>query len=124
MISRHSGHIVNMASLAGFVATPTYSIYAASKFAVRGFSEALRREVGVWNIRVSTIYPGGVKTEFSQHAGAKRRTGATTPDSLRLSPEQVAEAVLSVLHHPRRDGDYPLADEIQCLGELCLTGLD
>jgi short-subunit dehydrogenase len=102
MISRRSGHIVNMVSLAGFIATPTYSIYAASKFAVRGFTEALRREVGIWNIHVTGIYPGGVSTEFNQHTGAKRKTGATTPDSMRLSTDQVAQTVLSVLRRPRR----------------------
>ena len=102
MIARRSGHIINMASIGGLVATPTYTIYAASKFAVRGFSEALRREVGVYGIKVSAIYPGGVKTEFSHHTGAKRKTGATTPASLKLSPEQVAEAVLSVVKRPRR----------------------
>ena len=58
MIKRRSGHIVNMASMAGQVATPTYTVYAASKFAVRGFTEALRREVGVYGVHVSAIYPG------------------------------------------------------------------
>jgi NADP-dependent 3-hydroxy acid dehydrogenase YdfG len=101
MIERRSGHIINMASMAGLVATPTYSIYAASKFAVRGFSDALRREVGVWGMHVSTIYPGGVKTEFGEHTGARRKTGATTPAALRLSAEDVARTVLSVVRRPR-----------------------
>lgn len=102
MMRRRSGHIINMASMAGLIATPTYSVYAASKFAVRGFSEALRREVGVWGIHVSVIYPGGVETEFGEHTGARRKSGTTTPDWLRLSAEQVARAVLSVARRPRR----------------------
>jgi len=102
MILRRSGHIVNMASLAGQVATPTYTVYAASKFAVRGFTEALRREVGVYSIHVSAIYPGGVKTEFSEHTGAKRKTGRTTPAALRLDAAEVAQAVLSIVRRPRR----------------------
>jgi short-subunit dehydrogenase len=102
MIEQRSGHIINMASLSGLVATPTYTIYSAGKFAVRGFTEALRREVGVFGIHVSAIYPGGVTTEFSQHTGAKRKTGATTPAALRLSAEDVARAVLSVARRPRR----------------------
>jgi short-subunit dehydrogenase len=102
MIKRRSGHIVNMVSMGGYVATPTYTIYAASKFGIRGFTEALRREVGVYGIRVSGIYPGGVSTEFKQHTGAKRKTGRTTPDSLRLKAGDVAEAVLSVIKRPRR----------------------
>ena len=102
MITRHSGHIINMSSIAGLVATPTYSIYAASKFAVRGFTDALRREVGVYGVRVSAIYPGGVATEFSSHTGAKRKTGVTTPSFLRLSPEDVAMAVWRLAQRPRR----------------------
>lgn len=102
MIERRSGHIVNMGSLAGLVATPTYSIYAAGKFAVRGFSEALRREVGVFGIDVSVVYPGGVKTEFGEHTGAKLRTRTTTPASLKLAPEEVARAVFGVVRRPRR----------------------
>src|SRR4030067_1013501 len=100
MIQRRSGHIVNMASMAGHVAMPTYTVYAASKFALRGFTEALRREVGVYGVHVSAIYPGGVKTEFGEHTGAKRKTGRTTPASLRLDAEDVARAVY-------RTGNYP-----------------
>jgi hypothetical protein len=102
MIARQKGHIVNMASMAGFVGSPTYTIYAASKYGVRGFSEALRREVGVLGIRVTCVYPGGVQTDFAQHAGIQRKTGFTTPSRLRLSPEQVAQAVLEVVRRPRR----------------------
>lgn len=107
MMARRSGHIVNMASMGGLVASPTYTIYSASKFGVRGFTEALRREVGVYNIRVSGIYPGAVNTEFKQHAGIARKTGRTTPESLRLEPADVARAVLSVVRHPRRSVIIP-----------------
>ncbi len=102
MIERRSGHIINMASLAGLVATPTYTVYAASKFAIRGFSDALRREVGVWGIHVSVIYPGSVETEFTEHARIKRKTGTITPKALRLQAQDVAQAVLRVSRHPRR----------------------
>ena len=102
MIERRSGHIINMASLGGFVATPTYTTYSASKFGVRGFTEALRREVGVYGIHVTGVYPGGVRTEFKEHTGTDRKTGRTTPASLRLEPEEVAQAILKVIKHPRR----------------------
>ena len=102
MIQRRSGHIINMASIAGLVATPTYTVYAASKFAVRGFSEALRREVDVYGVHVSAIYSGAVRTEFDMHTGKKRKTGRTTPASLRLDAAEVAQAVLSVVRRPRR----------------------
>lgn len=101
MIAQRSGHIINMASVAGLVGTPTYSIYAASKFAVRGFSEALRREVAPWRIRVSVVYPGAVATEFGSHAGIRRNTRMTTPAWLRLTPEDVARGVLSLVRRPR-----------------------
>lgn len=101
MLERQSGHIINMASLSGFVATPTYSVYAATKHGVRGFTEALRREVGVWGIHVSGIYPGGVKTEFAQHLDAKRKTSITTPAALLLSAEDVARAVYKVAKRPK-----------------------
>jgi len=102
MIERRTGHIINMASLGGFVATPTYTTYSASKFGVRGFTEALRREVGVYGIHVTGVYPGGVRTEFKEHTGTDRKTGRTTPASLRLEPEEVAQAILKVVDHPRR----------------------
>ncbi len=102
MIERRQGHIVNMASVASWTATPTYSVYAATKFAVRGFTEALRREVGVYGVRVSAVYPGGVATEFGQHTGAHRKTGATTPEALRLSADDVARTVLRLVRRPRR----------------------
>lgn len=102
MIERRTGHIINMASVASWIGTPTYSIYAAGKFGVRGFTEALRREVGVLGIQVSGIYPGGVDTEFYEKTGAKRKTGLTTPPALRLSAEQVAQAVLDLHRRPRR----------------------
>ncbi len=102
MIGQRSGSIINMCSMAGLVGTPTYTIYAASKHAVHGFSEALRREVKPWGIDVSLIYPGGVVTEFSQHAGIKRKTNATTPKFMLLTAEQVGKAVVKLVRRPRR----------------------
>jgi short-subunit dehydrogenase len=101
MIAQRAGHIINMCSMAGLVATPTYTIYAASKHAVHGFSEALRREVKPWGIHVSLIYPGGVSTEFGQHAGIKRKTKATTPKFMLLTPDQVGQAVMDLVRRPR-----------------------
>jgi len=101
MIEQRSGHIINMCSMAGLVATPTYSIYAACKHAVHGFSEALRREVKPWGIDVSMIYPGGVITEFAQHAGIKRKTQASTPKALLLTADQVGKAVIQLIRRPR-----------------------
>ncbi len=102
MIQRRRGQIINMSSVAGYIATPTYTIYAASKFAIRGFSESLRREVGIFGIRVSVICPGAVRTEFDEHTGAVRKTGMRTPERLRLTSDDVARAVFGLVKHPRR----------------------
>jgi short-subunit dehydrogenase len=107
MIERRKGHIVNMGSIASLIGTPTYTIYAASKFAVRGFSEALRREVGIYGIPVSVIYPGAVETEFKSHTGMRRVTGMTTPKRVRLTADQVAQVVWQVVQHPRRAVVFP-----------------
>jgi NADP-dependent 3-hydroxy acid dehydrogenase YdfG len=96
MMKQRSGHIINMASMAGQTGTPTYTVYAATKFGLRGFSEALRRETVVWGIKVSTIYPGGVATEFASHLAKERKTGITTPKSMLLTVESVAETVLRI----------------------------
>lgn len=101
MIQQRSGHIINMGSMAGLIGTPTYTIYAASKHAVHGFSEALRREVKPWGIDVSVIYPGGVVTEFASHAGIKRKTKATTPKFMLLTADQVGQAVVKIVRRPR-----------------------
>ena len=103
MYERHSGHIINMASVAGWIAPPLYTIYAAGKFGVRGFSEALRREAGPLGVKVSVIYPGSARTEFSSHVGnsaARRRF--KTPARLALNPEDVARSVVALALHPRR----------------------
>lgn len=102
MIQQRNGSIINVCSIAGLVGTPTYSIYAASKHAVHGFSEALRREVKPWGIDVSLIYPGGVLTEFTQRAGIKRKTSASTPAFMVLTAEQVGRAIVDLVHRPRR----------------------
>ena len=102
MIKRRSGHIINMSSVAGLVAPPTYCSYSASKFAVSGFTEALRREVSIYGVRVSGIYPGPVATEFDVHAKIDRKSGVTTPPWLILSTEDIALSVLRLTRHPRR----------------------
>lgn len=101
MLRRRRGHVILMASMASFVATPTYSLYAASKFGMRGFAEALRREVSAWGVKVSAVYPNSVDTTFAQASVAARRTGVTTPNWLRLSPAEVADAVYALTRKPR-----------------------
>lgn len=102
MLERGSGKIINMASVAGLLPVPTYSVYSATKYGVRGFTEALRRELKPRGISVSGIYPGGTETEFRQKSRRERRSKFRTPDLLRLSAEDVAQAVWRLIQHPRR----------------------
>ncbi len=68
------GYIVNLSSIFGIVAPPGQSAYAAAKFAVRGFSEALRHELAMNNstVRLSVVHPGGIKTSIARSARAGR----------------------------------------------------
>lgn len=61
-------HIVNLSSVFGLFAPPGQSAYCASKFAVRGFTESLRHELEETNIKVSTVHPGGIKTDIANNA--------------------------------------------------------
>jgi NADP-dependent 3-hydroxy acid dehydrogenase YdfG len=109
MIARRSGHIINIASMASFVGSPTYTGYAASKFGLRGFSEALRREVAGAGVRVSVVYPGVVRTGFGAAEARRRRRRARMPRFLVLSVDAVGEAVARVAERPRRSMVTPLA---------------
>ena len=103
MLARRQGHIINMASIAGMIGAPTYTIYAATKFGIRGFTEALRREVGPLGIRVTCIYPGPAATEFGLHTGtAEFKKSFRVPGWTRLKSGDVARAVVQVAKHPRR----------------------
>jgi len=77
-------HIVNLSSVFGIIGAPGHSAYVASKFAVRGFTETLRHELAGSHIRVSTVHPGGIKTNIARNA--KLGAGA---DPAVLEREQV-----------------------------------
>ena len=102
LINSGDGHVVNISSLAGLMAAPSQSAYTAAKFAVRGFTEALRQEmlVGHRAVRVTCVHPGGVKT-----AVARNSTVADGLDQVALahtfdtkwaihSSEMAAEAII------------------------------
>ena len=69
MIASGDGHIVNISSLFGLIAVPGQSAYKAAKFAVRGFTEALRQElVAKHPVKVTCVHPGGIKTAVARNA--------------------------------------------------------
>jgi NADP-dependent 3-hydroxy acid dehydrogenase YdfG len=99
---RDGGHIVNMGSIAGRQAYPNGSSYVASKFAVRGYTYALREDLLGRPIRVTTVDAGLVETEFSvvrfggDEAAAKAVYAGVDP----VTPDEVADCVLFALTRP------------------------
>lgn len=98
-------HIANVSSLFGLIAPPGQSAYSASKFAVKGFTDALRHELAGSSISVTTIHPGGVNTSIARSArtpksvdpAEREKTLAGVQAMLRLPPaeagEQIAKAI-------------------------------
>jgi short-subunit dehydrogenase len=120
MYRRGSGHIINMASVAGLIAPPLYTIYAATKYAVRGFTDSLRREAAPFGVRVSGIYPGPAATEFGHHSGDNPvKRNLKLPKFLSMTSVSVARRILRLALHPRRTvvipGYYRLAVLIDSL---------
>lgn len=92
---------VNMISVGGFVATPYAAAYAASKFGLRGFSQALRGELSKRpHIHVCDVYPTFVDTPGVDHAGNYTGARLSLPPGA-LAPESVARAVVRLARHPR-----------------------
>jgi len=108
MLERRSGTIINMSSMAGRIAAPLYTIYAATKYGVRAFTDALRRETAPFSVRVCGIYPGPATTEFSLHTGSSEtKKKLRLPKILSLSSEYVARKVVSLARRPRRSVTIP-----------------
>lgn len=83
-----TGTIINISSIAGRMGVPYYATYSASKFAMRGFSEALRRELAPDGIHVMAVYPGGTATDMMENVEFDRfGMGVATAD-------QVARAIV------------------------------
>jgi NADP-dependent 3-hydroxy acid dehydrogenase YdfG len=95
--------LVNISSIAGRIATRNTGVYNATKFALNGFSESLRQEVGERYVRVSVIEPGYVATRFamgSRPEVLQQLAGSFDPGQP-LQPESVADAVSYVVTRPR-----------------------
>jgi len=90
MIEQGRGHIINISSISGKVPLPGGSAYAASKYAVTGFSQSLFQEVRDHGIKVTTIYPGSVDTQSHRH-------DANADHSWKVTPEEIGHACASVL---------------------------
>ncbi len=122
MLEREEGQIINISSVAAWIAPPTYTIYTATKFGMKGFSESLRREVQEMGIHVGTIYPGPVATEFDQHAGVSWETEATTPPWMLLEAEDVARAIYRMVRNKKRRMVIPGVMKIAVWANMLLPG--
>ena len=99
---QREAHIVNISSIFGIIAVAGQSAYAASKFAVRGFSEAVRHELAGTGIRVTTVHPGGVRTNIARNARVPAKFDPRCREQLvarfdrlaRTTPEAAAERIL------------------------------
>lgn len=100
-INDNINHIVNIASVAGLVSNPNFSAYNASKFGVRGFSNALMKELRTFGIKVTCFYPGSVSTAFFEKTGRDAHSNM-------LMGEDVAKLMVHILETP----DNFLIDEI------------
>ncbi|MBI1305320.1 MAG: SDR family NAD(P)-dependent oxidoreductase [Bacteroidetes bacterium] len=82
-----SGHIMNIASTAGLEGYPQTSGYCASKFAVKGMSQSMYKELRDFGVKVTCVFPGSVKTDFF-------RNSAITPHDYMLMPDEVADVMV------------------------------
>ena len=97
--------IANLSSLFGLIAPPGQIPYAASKFAVRGFSEALRHELAETGIRVLSVHPGGIRTGIARNAAIARAIAPGTAQEataafgkfLRMNPERAARRIVRAI---------------------------
>ena len=103
MVSKKSGHIVNISSVAGRIVFPAGSVYCATKHAVAAFSEGLRQEFSVrYNIRVTSIEPGVVATELNDTITDDSLKGfvEATKKMTSLQSEDIANAILFAVESP------------------------
>jgi len=104
MIARGRGHIFNMGSVAGSYPYPGGNVYAGTKAFVHQFSLALRADVLGKGVRVTSIEPGMVESEFSlvRFKGDEARAAATYKDFLALTPDDIADSIFWCASLPPR----------------------
>lgn len=102
MAERKSGHIINIGSIAGHNVYPLGNVYAATKFAVKALSRAIRLDVLDKGIKVSSVDPGMVETEFSlvRYSGDEERAKKTYKGLKPLTADDVADAVVYCATRP------------------------
>ncbi|KAL0993712.1 hypothetical protein UPYG_G00112230 [Umbra pygmaea] len=122
MVRRHSGHVVVISSIQGKIAIPYRSAYAASKHATQAYFDCLRAEMECYNIQVTVVSPGYIRTNLSLNAvtgdGSKYGVLDTTT-AMGREPNDVAEVVLMAVQ--RRSKDILLAGPMPTLAVYLRT---
>lgn len=103
LTKKGAGHIVNVSSIFGLFAVPTQAAYNSAKFAIRGFTEALRHEMKGSGIKVACVHPGGIKTNILRNARflqsvqtTEREQAVSGFDRLaRTTPDQAARTIIN-----------------------------
>jgi len=106
MKQRRSGHIINIASQAGKIATPKSSVYSATKHAVLGYTNSLRMELAEDNVFVTSVNPGPIATNFFNIAD-KQGTYVKNVERFMLQPEYVARQVVDRMMTKTREINLP-----------------
>ena len=105
---RREGHIVNVSSIYGILPMSNTGCYCASKFAVRGYTETLAQEMHGTPIRVSCVYPGGIRTNIARNARVNRTLFDLSPEKaqsiyeerlLKTTADDAAKRIISGIRH-------------------------
>lgn len=116
MVGRNAGHVINIGSIAGHQTYPMGNVYCASKFAVTGLSRGLKMDLLGTAVRVTSVDPGLVETEFSRvrFRGDTERAAKAYAGMTPLTPEDIAEIVVFCATRPAHVN----------IGELLVTPTD
>ena len=103
MVARGSGHIINISSIAGKETYPMGNVYCASKHAVQSLTKAMRIDLLKYGIKVSSVSPGAVETEFStvRFHGDTDRAKQVYKGFTPLYANDIAETILFILSRPK-----------------------
>lgn len=111
MAERRQGHIINIASMAGKMATAKSTVYSATKFAVLGFSNALRLELKPLGVAVTTVNPGPIETNFFDKADPSG-SYLEKVGQIVLEPAKLAKMIVRNMRHPKREINQPFILEV------------
>lgn len=108
MLERSTGHLVNIASVAGHEVSKVNAVYSSTKFAVRALTMGLEKELARTGVRVTNISPGSVDTELTSHGTDEELKQKAKSDRKKLEAADIARAVVYAVTQP----DYVNVNEI------------